>query len=76
MKDRVVLVRPGALTRVMLCSPLLLLGCAVGGCDTRPESAPSDVPVGIKNMQENMKNQMKIQKGAKGQLKRGGQPLR
>jgi hypothetical protein len=76
MKDRIVPVRPCAHTRVMLCSLLLLLGFVAAGCDTKPETATSDVPAGIQNMKENMKSQMNSQKGAKGQLKRGGLPGR
>jgi hypothetical protein len=72
MKARIVLMRPCALTRAVLCSLLLLLGCVAGGCDTNQETAKSDVPVGIQNMKDNMKSQMKSQKGAKGRLPRGG----
>ena len=72
MKARIVLMRPCALTRMVLCSLLLLLGCVAGGCDTKPEATTSDVPAGIQNMKENMKSQMKLQKGAKGGLQGGG----
>jgi hypothetical protein len=84
MKDRIAVMRRGALTRMMLCSQLLLLGCAASGCDTRrsTETASSDVPAGVNIMKEQMKSQLKNQmkqkqqKGVNARPQPGGPPGR
>ncbi len=72
MKARIFLMRRCALTRIVLCCLFVLLGYVAGGCGAQPETATSEVPAGIQNMKDNMKNQMKLLKGAKGRLPRGG----
>jgi hypothetical protein len=74
MKDRIAITRPGALPRVLVFSLVLLLGCAAGGCDARPnsETGPSAAPPGIEKMKEQMKGQMKPQDRGKGRPQRGG----
>jgi hypothetical protein len=82
MKDRIAIMRRRALTRVMLCSLLLWLGCVAGGCDTNrgTGTASSDVPEGVKIMKEQMKNQiknqMKQQNRGKARPQSGGRPGR
>jgi hypothetical protein len=61
----------------MVSSLIFSLGCLTVGCDSKSgtETAPEDVPAGIKVMKENIKGQiqqMKGQmKGAKGKRQAG-----
>ena len=74
MKDRFAFIGHGALTRVLLSSLVLVLGCAAEGCNAEPgaETGPAAVPSGIENMKEQMKNQMKQQNRANGRMQPGG----
>jgi hypothetical protein len=76
MNDRIALIRQDPPTRVMIYSLVLGLGCLAGGCGGEPsaDTAPSEVPAGIKGMKENLKSQIQLQKGAKGKRQPSGAP--
>jgi hypothetical protein len=74
MKDRSALRGRGLLIRVMICSLALILGCSAGGCGAKPDSdiESAKMPVGGKNLQEFMKKQAAMKKGAMGKRQPGG----
>jgi hypothetical protein len=78
MKDRIALIRHDPLIRVMMYSLVLGLGCSAGGCGGEPSTntASEEVPAGVKNMKESMKNQAAMQKGAMGKQQRPGPPVK
>jgi hypothetical protein len=74
MKDRIALVCHGPLIRVMISSLVLVLGCSAGGCGANPgpDTESPKMPVGAKSLQEHMKKQAAMKKGAMGQRQPGG----
>jgi len=76
MKDRIARIRHDRFIRPMIDSLVLGLGCLAGGCGGTPstDTPSTEVPAGIKNMQENMKSQAALQKAAQGKGQRPGPP--
>jgi hypothetical protein len=73
MSNRISLI-PRLSSGLIAVSVALCLGCSIGGCGgdsgTKVDTAPQPVPEGIKGMQENLKQQAALQKGAGAKQKR------
>jgi hypothetical protein len=76
MKDRIALVRHGLLIRALIASLVLSLGGLAAGCGAKPgtdaSSTSQEVPQPAKNLQEHMKKQAAMKKGAMGKGQRPG----
>jgi hypothetical protein len=80
MKNRISLSRNYSFLRVTFISVAVGLGCSGGGCGAggdsgaKPETASEPVPVGVKSMQDSVKQQARMQKGGADKQRRSVQP--